>query len=70
MARKPNAERRVRINCKIHAKEMQLLGLRRLLRDPSLDEDQKEKIQKEILTLEQELGLHDPSGKNAVRSSP
>jgi len=50
----------LRINCKIHAKEMQLLGLRHQLVDPRLDDYQKKKIREEILNLEKTLGLLDP----------
>ncbi len=47
----------MRINCKIHTKEMQLLGLRRQLAEDRLTEREKENLLREIARLERSLGL-------------
>ena len=49
----------MRINCKVYAREMQLLGLRRQLANPHLDNKKKEALLKEITKLEQALGLRE-----------
>jgi len=49
----------LKINCKVHSKEMQLLGLRRQLDDPKTDARQKEALKEEIKKLEKILGLDD-----------
>ncbi len=56
----------MRINCKIHAKEMQLLGLRRRLDDPRLTEMEKKRLREEIAALENALGLRDPNEPSLI----
>jgi len=53
----------MKVDCKVHSKEMQLLGLRRQLNDPRLDEKQKRKLWEEIAELEKILGLQ-PKGQS------
>ena len=50
----------MKVNCKVYSKERQLLGLRRQLEDPRLDERQREELREEIVRLEKTLGLHEP----------
>jgi hypothetical protein len=50
----------LKINCKVYAKERQLLGLRRQLEDPRLDEHQRKELREEIIRLERTLGLYEP----------
>ena len=53
----------MRINCKVYSKERQLLGLRRQLEDPRLDEQQREALKEEIARLEKALGLHEENAR-------
>lgn len=54
----------MKINCRIHSKERQLLGLRRQLNNPRFNEKERKQLLKEITALEKELGLQtDESSK-------
>ena len=59
----------MRINCKIHAKEMQLLGLRRQLAEGRLDEKERENLLREIASLERSLGLQVDENAESPSSS-
>ena len=51
----------MRFHCTVHAKAMQLLGLRRQLGDPRLTDMEKKRLQEEITAIENALGLRDPN---------
>jgi len=47
----------MKVNCQEHRKSMALLGLKLRLKDASVNDKEREEIEKQIAILEKDLGL-------------